>query len=234
MGIIHPGIPKDFVHLMKGEFDVHTLIETGTYLGDTAYWGSQIFKQVYTIESSPDLFLKSKTKYAHISNIHFINGDSRQILKRLAHEITYPALFWLDAHWSGGKTAGSQSECPVLEELDALSNNPGDRYILIDDARMFFAPPPPPHDPDKWPNINLVLQKLSSLSPDYYQIIWDDVIISVPLKAKTWLINYCQQYASPPLQVYSRQPDQIPKLWRRVIRKFQNLSRGKRSEGTRE
>jgi hypothetical protein len=44
-------------------------------------------------------------------------------------------MFWLDRHYSGGFTAKGEKDCPIIEELDAISNGSHLKHsILIDDA----------------------------------------------------------------------------------------------------
>jgi hypothetical protein len=54
--------------------------------------------------------------------------------------IREPALFWLDAHYSGGITSGSDEYCPVLRELELIFNNGvREHVVLVDDARLFVG-----------------------------------------------------------------------------------------------
>ncbi|MDD5318778.1 MAG: hypothetical protein PHF79_03110, partial [Candidatus Pacebacteria bacterium] len=50
-----------------------------------------------------------------------------------------PILFWLDAHFSGGKTAKSVlGDTPIEKELDIIFGSwTNGNVILIDDARLF-------------------------------------------------------------------------------------------------
>jgi hypothetical protein len=71
-------------------------------------------------------------------------GDSAVVLEELLASgvlPTEPVLFYLDAHWSGGETAGEDVDggCPVLRELEVIA-----RYrkkdvsdmIIVDDMRL--------------------------------------------------------------------------------------------------
>lgn len=52
MGIVRMGPPNDLILMLKECSEVNSFIETGTYLGNTAYWSSQKFGQVITLEYS--------------------------------------------------------------------------------------------------------------------------------------------------------------------------------------
>ena len=108
-------------------------------------------------------------------------------LKNIISEITQPAIFWLDAHWSGLNTYGTNDECPILEELDIINTSNSKHVLMIDDARLFLAPPPKPHKTEFWPNIETILRTLSKI--DRYTVVVDDVIISVSPDIKTQFVD---------------------------------------------
>jgi len=56
----------------------------------------------------------------------------------VVNQLTTPALFWLDGHYSGGLTAQGDSDTPISAELTAILTSPCKTHvILIDDARCF-------------------------------------------------------------------------------------------------
>jgi len=69
MGIIRPGPPIDIILKLKETYGIKRFIETGSYIGDTAYWASKIFEQVITIEFLKNFYDQVIEKYAHIPNI---------------------------------------------------------------------------------------------------------------------------------------------------------------------
>src|SRR5919201_2007447 len=115
MGIVHPGVPKDLVLLLRNAFGVEDFIEAGTYLGATASWAAGVFPRVTTIEAAPALYNEARLRHQGHANLRFELGDSRQVFPRLLPELTAPSIFWLDSHYSGGDTFGAQDECPLLE-----------------------------------------------------------------------------------------------------------------------
>ena len=170
--------------------NVQAFVETGTYKAVTALWASSNFDQVYTIELSPDLYKPISLKYQNYANIIFLNGNSVEILPKIMAEISQPSIFWLDGHWSGSGTAGEENECPLLQEIEAINHLGYEKFIFIDDARLFLSPPPPPHNTNHWPTIAEIIKKIEQGVPDSYTVVYNDVIISIPLKYKDAFVRF--------------------------------------------
>ncbi|MBE9121947.1 FkbM family methyltransferase [Tychonema sp. LEGE 07199] len=186
------GPPIEIIYKLKEVYGLDNFIETGTYQGHTAYWASQVFEQVFTIEYSQDIYQKVTEKYGHITNIDFLYGDTRNLLEKTVSRLKKPSLFWLDAHWSGGLTYGESDECPLIAEIEIINRSHCEHFIFIDDARLFLSPPPPPHLPQQWPDINTVSNLLNAAKNRRHIVIVDDVIIAVPARAKELIVQYCQ------------------------------------------
>jgi hypothetical protein len=117
-------------------------------------------------------------------------------------------LYWLDAHWCvADKTAGGASQCPLLEELDAIGDLNPQSLVLIDDARLFLCPPPYPHEIDHWPSFQSVFQKLSSLSREHEIVIANDVIIFFPAKIRQTIESYTYEHSINWLTVLDKSRD---------------------------
>lgn len=185
------GPPENIILLMKDSFNIVSFIETGTYKGDTAIWASKYFKNVMTIENSK-IFYDEIVKNKNPDNIEFLFGDSNEILKQIVPKLGKSAIFWLDAHWCGGDSFGEKSQCPLIQELDTIIKTQIPHFIFIDDARLFMSPPPLPNQIDQWPTIDMIIQTIQSGQDHYYIVIFEDVIIAVPLYAKTILSKYLQ------------------------------------------
>ena len=182
MGIVNFSIPVDLVLKIMDNFDIHDFVETGTYKGDTCFWAAKHFKKVYTIEIDPGISHETAKRKDCPSNIEFIVGNSKDILPGLVTKLDDNAFFWLDGHWCVGG-GGKEEECPLLDELKALSKlkNP---TIFIDDARCFMGPMPPPHNSDHWPGIDDIFHILRVYFPNHSTTIQDDVIMCIPEEVK--------------------------------------------------
>lgn len=197
MGAINFGINRPLVEKLAKEFNITNFLETGTYLGETTVWASDIFKQVYTIELSEPIYKSTSEKYKHVKNIHFLFGDSKHILPTIIPQITGSVLFWLDGHWCGRNTAGKFNECPIFEELEQAVKVESP-VILIDDLRYFLGPNPQDYG-ENYPTLHSILAFLMKSLPDHFITFHDDTLICVPNAYKKvvdedWLNNYSKRF----------------------------------------
>lgn len=115
-------------------------VETGSYLGSGIedVLKTDYFDEIHSIELSNKWYNYCKQKFSYTPKVKLHYGDSASVLEKL-NLPNVPILFFLDAHYSGGETAGKDIDngCPVLRELDILCKKcfPGD-IIVIDDMRL--------------------------------------------------------------------------------------------------
>jgi hypothetical protein len=135
-----PTIKVQEILKYASRFDLSVFVETGTYLADTLRAVSHRFRRLYSIELDPDLAALARSRFAHRANVQVVTGDSAHILPTLLREIHEPCLFWLDAHYSGGATAGANKKTPIIDELRGIMAHPIEKHVvLIDDARLFVG-----------------------------------------------------------------------------------------------
>ena len=221
MGIIRLGPPTDLILQLKNEYKIDTFVETGTYKGNTAVWAAEHFANIFTVEFSKNIYKQTKERLDKLQNVRFIYGNSKNILKNIIPELTSPAFFWLDSHWSGGETWGQDEECPLLDEIAEINKSDFSHYIFIDDARLFLSPPPFPHNYEHWPTIVEVLASLQAKNP-YYIVVIEDVVIAVPKDAKDSLVTYCQRLNTEEKENY-RLKNRISKKW--SVKHFYNSAK---------
>lgn len=120
--------------------DYKTIIETGSYKGDGAFFCSQVFENVHSIELSQDLYKFCLEKYKNVKNLHFYNGNSPDEIKKIILKIDHNYILFLDAHGSGGDTTFHNNYgrygTPIIEELESVKNKQPD-VIIIDDYRDY-------------------------------------------------------------------------------------------------
>lgn len=197
MGNERMGTPRKMMSKIGDAFSIEWFVETGTFHGETAAWASETFQQVVTIELSDDLYEGTTERYGSIPNIEFIHGSSSAELPAVVDRLDGSAVFWLDAHYSGGETAGETYECPLLEELAAIGSANVEPFIFIDDARDFLSPPPRPHTPEDWPTIEEVILTIrEEIGANYYMVVIDDIIVVVPPSAEELVKSYAQDVAT--------------------------------------
>lgn len=152
------------------EFHVNTLIETGTYLGDMVYAMRHKFNKIISIELSNDLSVAARVRFRNYSHIDILSGDSAVLLPVQVDKLSGPCLFWLDGHYSGGITAKSSTETPILTELNSIfAHRLKNHVILIDDASCFDGS----HD---YPTLQELQEIITTRSPCYHLSVKDDVI----------------------------------------------------------
>jgi FkbM family methyltransferase len=163
---------------LRDKFNIKTLIETGTYQGQSTSWAAKHFENVISLDIRADYQAQGIENCKEFNNIQFLIGDTRHVLPPLVAALTEPAMFWLDAH-SVKDMFGPFDDCPILEELDIINRSPHKHFVLIDDAHCFK--PPVPHDAKVWPEID----KLEEKAHEGGYLMWEahDVIVIVPSSA---------------------------------------------------
>ena len=96
-----------------------------------------------SIPSSPPL---ARLRFRDNRHVRLIEGDSGARLPAVVAALKRPALFYLDAHYSGLGTGKGEIETPISAEIDILLQRaPAGSVVAIDDARCFgTAPDYPP------------------------------------------------------------------------------------------
>jgi hypothetical protein len=134
-----------FPHLLKheilrrfaDEYGLRVLVETGTYYGTTIDALKLDFSRIYSIELDSNFYLRAKRHFRNCPHIVLLHGNSATYLPGVVSQLMEPALFWLDAHYSGGLTARAAIDTPIVQELTAVFSSPRNNVILIDDAHEF-------------------------------------------------------------------------------------------------
>ena len=124
------------------KYELHTLIETGTYYGEMVEAMKDTFDHIYSIELGDVLYENARSRFAGLDHIEIIHGDSGEELANILNKIDSPVLFWLDGHYSEGTTVKGKVDTPIREELMGILNAPDiGHVIIIDDARCFGTDP---------------------------------------------------------------------------------------------
>ncbi len=152
------------------QYSIDILIETGTYTGNMVSSMNGIFSQIFSIELDDNLCQMAEERFAKYSHIHIIQGNSSEVLPKLLSSIDQPCLFWLDAHYSGGMTAKSDLDTPIISELKHIFSHPTKGHlILIDDAREFTGR-------NDYPSIEDLEKFISKEHPNWVFEIKHDII----------------------------------------------------------
>lgn len=163
-------IKQELVTRYRKKYEISTLVESGTYLGDMIWAQQDNFKKIYTIELSKYLYEAAKNRFRTSSHIEFIHGDSGKLMPTLIKHLPDRTLFWLDGHYSGGITARGDKDCPITEEVKAIMSSDIEHILLIDDARYFIGE-------RDYPTINGISAYILSVYPNSKIEIENDCII---------------------------------------------------------
>lgn len=189
------GPPQQVLQAIRDRLGITHFVETGTLRGETAAWAAGVFGHVTTIELSETYHRAAVARFARQSSVQPLFGDSATILQRLVPTLSGPAIFWLDAHWSGLDTAGSESECPVMAEIQAINSSGAEHVILVDDARLFCSPPPKPHKAEQWPDLITIVTALAQQGRRYVAL-FEDVLLAFPAVQREFAVELLQDAAS--------------------------------------
>lgn len=149
-------------------FRLATLVETGTYEGDTVEAQRKRFRKVVSIELSPELYRAALARFANRQNVTLLEGDSADLMESVVARLEEPALFWLDGHYSAGITAHGSLDTPVQRELEIILASADNHVILVDDARCFGS--------GDYPTLDAVQALVGRLRPDWTCVVEDDII----------------------------------------------------------
>jgi hypothetical protein len=157
----------------KNKFNVNILVETGTFQGEMVEAQRRNFSKIYSIELSHEYFMKAVEKFKRFKHIQILEGDSSVKLKEVTKFLNEPALFWLDGHYSGGKTAKGELNCPIYGELDTIFSTKYDHVLVIDDAKDF-------NGTEDYPTIETLNDYVLSKRPHYKMDVRDNIISFYP------------------------------------------------------
>ena len=177
MGLLWSGIPSFLISSSSSVLGRSSVaVETGTYKGTTTLKLSQSFSSVSSIEKSVKFFNAASKRLGHCPNVDLQLGDSAYHLLPLIPGPDIGCLFWLDAHFSGGLTAGEQSHCPLMSELHQILplRNASNTVILIDDSRGLIGK-------SGWPLLSELIGLLNQ--GGFSSIIIDDVLIASSIES---------------------------------------------------
>jgi hypothetical protein len=174
-----PVVKQQILLGLARRYSLRLFVETGTSFGDMVRVMIPHFDRIWTIELGDQLYAEAQQSFREARHVELIHGDSGRELGRLLPQLDAPALFWLDAHYSGGPLRGATSargekDTPILEELSHILGAADTRHVVvIDDARLFGTDP-------AYPTLDAVAAFVTSRSPQRRMIIDCDCIQILP------------------------------------------------------
>lgn len=133
-----PAVKRRLLAAHLKRHGLKTFIETGTFKGDTLDQMSRLVDRAVSIELSDEYFERARQRFARRAHIELLKGDSGEALPPLVARLREPALFWLDGHYSAGRTAHGTEASPISRELDSILASPVQGHVvMIDDVADF-------------------------------------------------------------------------------------------------
>jgi glycosyltransferase involved in cell wall biosynthesis len=120
-----------------------TLLESGTFVGDTVEYFLAHAERIISVEVEPKLFADAQRKFHDAANVEIVFGDALYLIPEIVDQLEDPPLIWLDGHFSEGVTGtGDEIEpaASILAQLGAV-RTPAGTTIVVDDLRLFGLHP---------------------------------------------------------------------------------------------
>jgi hypothetical protein len=165
-----PPVKHAIVKDYQRRFRLRVFIETGTFAGGMIDAVKRRFERIVSIELDPGWHARAVERFRGDAHVSLLQGDSGVRLPEVLSSLTEPALFWLDAHYSGPITARAILDSPIAQELDAVrAHAVRGHVVLIDDMRYFTGR-------DGYPDVNELVAWLREGDPTADVEIRDDVL----------------------------------------------------------
>jgi hypothetical protein len=133
-----PLVKQAIVRRHLHRFGLRTFVETGTFAGEMTNAMRGHAARIVSIELGDQWYARAVERFRGCPDVELLHGDSGTRLAEVLTTLGEPALFWLDAHYSGSLTARGLLDSPILPELDAIRAHPvRGHVVLIDDLRDF-------------------------------------------------------------------------------------------------
>ena len=222
MGAVHFSIDPQLVELLKQLLPLEVFVETGTFEGEAVQRIRPYFEEIHSVESSEKYFASASERFRQDQAIHLYLDDSSRLLRQLFPQLrSRSVLYWFDAHWcEADASAGKSSQCPLLQELEAMDTLNSQSVILIDDARLFLCAPPAPHEVSQWPDFDSIVKRLEALSSHHELMVINDVILFFPASIDNHLRGFAHRHSIDWLTVLDKSRD-----YDSILKEFSQLER---------
>src|ERR1043165_3519694 len=117
-------VKRGMIREFAKRFGCRTLVETGTFRGDTIWTLRKDFDRLYSIELDKALYEAAVRRFAGMSNVTLVQGDSGEKLREVVSGLNSRTLFWLDGHYCGEGTGHGVEEAPVMREMQTVFDHP--------------------------------------------------------------------------------------------------------------
>lgn len=114
---------------------LESFVETGTHYGELTSYLLSDFKEIQTIELTEELYTFSSKRFENEPHVTCIRGNSADQLKTALKGVSFNALVYLDAYYSGGVTGRGDVETPLKSEIDVLLKSNLKGVVVMNNLR---------------------------------------------------------------------------------------------------
>jgi hypothetical protein len=179
------GVPHEVkiyvVQTLAQKYGADIFVETGTAHGAMTRGVQSLFNEVYTIEMMKSYHDVAKKNLAEFKHVTCLLGDSAKVLAQVVPKLNGPALFFLDAHYSGPGTARGDLDTPIVRELEIIAEfTDYSPVVVIDDARLFAGEEYHSEDFADYPSLEWITEFAAEHFQGYRVWRWADEFIISP------------------------------------------------------
>ena len=164
-----PPVKQAVVKEYQARFGPRVFVETGTFAGGMIDAVRARFDRVFSIELDPGWHARARARFHADARITLLLGDSGVVLPEVLKDLAEPALFWLDAHYSGPATARGMLDSPIVQELEAIRAHGSTHVVLIDDIRDFQGG-------NGYPTVDALTRWIRAAAPESVVEVRDDIL----------------------------------------------------------
>jgi hypothetical protein len=165
-----PLVKQAIVKEYQRGFGLRVFVETGTFAGEMLDAMLGRFDRLFSIELDDTWHARAVERFANRPEVTLVHGDSGTRLAEVLAGLNEPALFWLDAHYSGPVTARGSLDSPIAQELLHIAAHPvRGHVVLIDDMREFDGT-------RGYPEVTALVDALRTTSPRATVEVRDDIL----------------------------------------------------------
>ncbi len=165
-----PTVKASIVKSYQRRFGSRVFVETGTFAGGMIDAVKDRFARIVSIELDQGWHARAVERFRGDGHVTLLQGDSGVRLQEVLETLTEPALFWLDAHYSGPVTARGTVDSPVVLELASIRVHPvAGHVVLIDDMRDFQGR-------DGYPTVDELVRWIRDADPKGIVEVRDDIL----------------------------------------------------------
>jgi hypothetical protein len=165
-----PTVKHAIVKDYQRRFGPRVFVETGTFAGGMIDAVKDRFARIFSIELDPGWHARAVERFRADSHVTILRGDSGVRLQEVLDALAEPALFWLDAHYSGPVTARGAIDSPIVREMESIRAHPvAGHVVLIDDMRDFQGR-------DGYPTVDELIAWIRRVDPAGAVEVRDDIL----------------------------------------------------------